>query len=171
MYQAWEAHVLSKVHQGLVYIAQDIWMSYSDRELAHEVLRKQSYDDYRRRITKSDSELRDAAVRKRARKNQKMKNSGSQASKSPSESASTPGSPLAVFEHYRYCVEIVNEIGRLHGANSKEMDEVWPVMVEALGRAVGTFRALELQGKIAPGSDLAGKYLFLLKEAEKILAR
>ena len=90
---------------------------------------------------------------------------------SSSEAGSTSSSPLVAFEYYRYCVEIVNEIGRLHGANSREMDEVWPVMVESLGRAVGVFKAWEFQGKITPGSDLAKKYSFLLKESERILAR
>jgi hypothetical protein len=87
------------------------------------------------------------------------------------EAASSSSSPLAAFEHYRYCVGIVNEIGRRHGANSREMDEVWPVMVEALGRAVGAFKAWEFQGKITAGSDLAKKYSVLLKESERILAR
>ena len=170
VYQTWEGHVLLMMQQGFISIVHDIWMGYSDRDLAHEVLRKQWSDDYRQRVTKSDSELRDAALRKRARKNQ-LNSSGGRASESSSEAGSTSSSPLVAFEYYRYCVEIVNEIGRLHGANSKEMDEVWPVMVEALGRAVGAFKAWEFQGKITPGSDLAKKYTFLLKESERILAR
>jgi hypothetical protein len=80
-------------------------------------------------------------------------------------------SPDAAFEHYVYCVSFVNEIGRLHGANSREMDEVWPVMIQALGYAVGAFKALEFSGKIAPGSDLAKKYIFLMNESEKLLNR
>lgn len=170
MYQTWEGHILSMTQQGFISIFLDNWMGCSDRDLAHAVLRKQWGDDYRQRVSKSDSELRDAALRKRARKNQ-LNSSGGRASESSSEAGSTSSNPLAEFEYYKYCVEIVNEIGRMHGANSKEMDEVWPVMVEALGRAVGAFKAWEFQGKITPGSDLAEKYLFLLKEIERILTR
>ena len=66
IYRTWEGQILSKLHQGLVSVVLDIWMSYSDRDLAHEVLRKQWSDHFRVKVAKSDSELRDAALRKKA---------------------------------------------------------------------------------------------------------
>jgi hypothetical protein len=71
IYRTWEGQILSKLHQGLVSVVLDIWMSYSDRDLAHEVLRTQWVDHFRAKVAKSDSELRDAALRKKARKDEK----------------------------------------------------------------------------------------------------
>ncbi len=102
MYHTWEAHILSKMNQGLVSIVQDIWMSYSDRDLAHEVLRKHAIDDYQQTVAKSDSELRDAALRKRARKNSKEKISRPSLVNSPTKIRRTSGTefvtaPLASY--------------------------------------------------------------------------
>ena len=98
-------------------------------------------------------------------------NKGATAPKQPELENRKANSPDGAFEHYVYCVTFVNEIGRLHGANSRELDEVWPVMIQALGYAVGAFKALEFQGKIAPGSELAKKYIFLMNESEKFFNR
>jgi hypothetical protein len=77
IYRTWEGRILSKLHQGLVSVVLDIWMSYSERDLAHEVLRKQWSDHFQVKVAKSDSELRDAALRKKARKDEKRNTSRS----------------------------------------------------------------------------------------------